>query len=126
MRSPVGGVELELAPDLAELGDAHLAEVADIEVVALARGLELLLLLEFGDGGAVAARLGTSTGSSVAGALIALVWAGSGHLVRGHLWCEGGRDGCRPRGRGAPGRMGAERGARRLSRSAGAVGILGA
>ncbi len=46
------GVELELAPDLAQLGDAHLAQVGDIEVVALARGLELLQLVVFGDGGA--------------------------------------------------------------------------
>ena len=49
------GVELEVARDLAELGDAHLAEVADLEVVPLAGGLEFLLLLEFGDGGAAAA-----------------------------------------------------------------------
>jgi hypothetical protein len=44
------GVELELAADLAELCDAHHAEVADVEVVALARGLEFLLLLELADG----------------------------------------------------------------------------
>ena len=43
------GLELELAPDLAELGDAHLAEIGDVEVVPLAGGLELLLLFEFGD-----------------------------------------------------------------------------
>ena len=35
------GIELELATDLAELVDAHLAEIVDVEVVALARGLEL-------------------------------------------------------------------------------------
>ena len=45
-----GGLELEVARDLAELGDAHLAEVGDLEVVPLAGGLELLLLLVFGDG----------------------------------------------------------------------------
>jgi hypothetical protein len=75
-----GGVELELATDRAELGDAHLAEVADVEVVALAGGLELLLLLEFGDGGAVHALRATAW-SAVAGS-IALIGAGSGHLVR--------------------------------------------
>ena len=47
-----GRHELEVATDLAELGDAHLAQVADVEVVALARGLELLLLFEFADGSA--------------------------------------------------------------------------
>ena len=46
------GLELELAPDLAELGDAHLAEIGDVEVIPLAGGLELLLLLVFRDGGA--------------------------------------------------------------------------
>ena len=44
------GLELEVAADRAELGDAHLAEVGDVEVVPLAGGLELLLLLVFGDG----------------------------------------------------------------------------
>jgi hypothetical protein len=43
------GVELELAADLAELGDAHLTQVTDVEVVALARGLCFLLLVELGD-----------------------------------------------------------------------------
>ena len=52
LRSPRGGLELEVAADRAELGDAHLAEVGDVEVVALARGLDLLLLLELADGGA--------------------------------------------------------------------------
>jgi hypothetical protein len=65
------------------IGDAHLAQVADVEVVALAGGLELLLLLEFGDRGAIHA-LRAAAWSAVAGsvALIALVGAGSGHLVR--------------------------------------------
>ena len=54
MRSPVVGVELEVLRDLAELGDAHLAEVADLEVVPLAGGFELLLLFVFGNGGASA------------------------------------------------------------------------
>ena len=44
------GVDLELAPDLAELGDTHLAEVADIEVVPLAGSFEFLLLLVLRDG----------------------------------------------------------------------------
>ena len=77
-----GGVELEVARDLAELGDAHLAEVADLEVVPLAGGLELLLLLVFGDGGAAATADGiASAGTAVAGS-IALVWAWSGHMGR--------------------------------------------
>ena len=44
------GLELEILADRAELRDAHLAEVGHIEVVPLAGGLELLLLLELGDG----------------------------------------------------------------------------
>ncbi len=47
------GVDLEVAPDGAQLGDAHLAEVTHVEVVALARGLDLLLLLELAHGSAV-------------------------------------------------------------------------
>ena len=61
-----GRVELEVARDLAELRHAHLAEVGDLEVVALARGLELLLLLVFGDGGAAASDGGSSSWSAVA------------------------------------------------------------
>jgi hypothetical protein len=76
-----GGVDFEVARDLAEFRHAHLAEVADLEVVPLAGGLELLLLLEFSDGGASAATDGcAASGSSVSlCALIALVGAGSGH-----------------------------------------------
>jgi hypothetical protein len=76
-----GGVDFEVAGDLAEFRHAHLAEIADLEVIPLTRGLELLLLLEFGDGGASAATDGgTASGSSVSlCALIALVGAGSGH-----------------------------------------------
>ena len=66
MRSPAGGLDLEVARDLAELRHAHLAEVGDLEVVPLAGGLELLLLLVFGDGGAAAADGGASSGSAVA------------------------------------------------------------
>ena len=46
------GLELEVAADRAELGDAHLAQVGDVEVVPLAGGLQLLLLLELRDRGA--------------------------------------------------------------------------
>ena len=47
-------------------------------------------LLELGDGGASAATDGVAAaGSSVAGALIALVGAWSGHMGRGHLWARG-------------------------------------
>ena len=99
------GIELELAGDLAELGDAHLAEVADLEVVALAGGFELLLLLEFGDGGATASDGIAAAGTAVARA-IALVWAWSGHMGRGHLWGGAGRLTTRP------GSVGAERAVR--------------
>ena len=77
-----GGLDLEIAGDLAELRHAHLAEVGDLEVVPLAGGLELLLLLVFGDGCATAATDGgAASGSAVAlCALIALVGAGSGHM----------------------------------------------
>ena len=76
-----GGVELEVARDLAELRHAHLAEVGDLEVVPLAGGLELLLLLEFGDGRAPPPPMGVRRrGRRLRGALIALVGAGSGHM----------------------------------------------
>ena len=80
MRSPLGGLELEVARDLAELGDAHLAEVGDVEVVPLAGGLELLLLLVFGDGGAAAAPMGARRRGRRLRERIALVGAGSGHM----------------------------------------------
>ena len=76
-----GGVELEVPRDLAELGHAHLAEVADLEVVPLTGGLELLLLLEFGDGSAASADGIAAAGPAVARS-IALVWAWSGHMGR--------------------------------------------
>ena len=47
-------LELEVARDLPELCDAHLAKVADLKVVAFAGGLEFLLLFELRDGGASA------------------------------------------------------------------------
>ena len=76
-----GGLELEVPGDLLELGHAHLAEVADLEVVPLAGGLELLLLLEFGDGSAATADGIASAGTAVARS-VALVWAWSGHMGR--------------------------------------------
>src|SRR6185436_13507475 len=77
-----GGIDLELARHLAQLGDAHLAQVGDLEIVPLAGGLELLLLFVFGDWCAAAAEGRSTSGSAVArGALIALVWAWSGHMV---------------------------------------------
>ena len=60
------GLDFEVARDLAEFRHAHLAEVGDLEVVPLAGGLELLLLLVFGDGRAAAADGGASSGSAVA------------------------------------------------------------
>ena len=61
-----GGLDFEVAGDLAELRHAHLAEVGDLEVVPLTGGLELLLLFVFGDGRAAAADGGASSGSAVA------------------------------------------------------------
>ena len=61
-----GRVDLEVARDLAQLGDAHLAEVGDLEVVPLARGLEFLLLFVFGDWRASAAKRSAAPGSAVA------------------------------------------------------------
>ncbi len=70
------GLELELAADLPQLVDAHLAEVADGEVIALARRLDLLLLFPFRDrgteGGLTAASRSTVPGS--------LIGAWCGHL----------------------------------------------
>ena len=60
------GLDFEVAADLAELRHAHLAEVGDLEVVPLAGGLELLLLVVFGDRRAAATDGGASSGSSVA------------------------------------------------------------
>ena len=46
------GLELQVAADGAKLVDRHLAQVGDVQVVPLAGGFELLLLLVIGDGGA--------------------------------------------------------------------------
>ena len=45
-------LELEVATNLTQLVDAHVAEVGDVEIVPLAGGLELEILLVFGDRGA--------------------------------------------------------------------------
>ncbi len=80
-------VDLELPTDLSELGDAHLAQVADFEVVALARRLDLLLLLELRHGSAEGG-LAASSRTAIAGTLVG-AWAG--HLV-GVTWVRGGGD----------------------------------
>jgi hypothetical protein len=77
------GVDLEIAPDLAQLVDAHLAQVAHFEVVALARSLELLHLVVFGYWGAAAAHGHAAAGSSVPGPVVVLTV--SGHLNGSHL-----------------------------------------
>ncbi len=82
-------VHFQVTRDLLELGDAHLAQIADLEVIALARGLEFLLLLELADGRDPGVHGGAASGSSVTGALVALVWAWSGHMGRSHLWARG-------------------------------------
>jgi len=75
-------IELEVAPDLAQLRDAHLAQVRDVEVVPLAGGLELLHLVVFGHRGAAAAHgAAAAAGSAIAHGSLVL----SGHLDRGHL-----------------------------------------
>jgi hypothetical protein len=115
-----GRVELEVAADLAELGDAHLTEVIDIEVIALARSLELLLLFEFADGSAEGG-LAAPPWTAVAGTLVG-AWAG--HLS--------GSPGCVRDGLSGPiwpgsGSLGAERVcARNRCRSAVPVGMCGA
>jgi hypothetical protein len=75
------GLELEIAADGTELRDAHLAEIGDVEVVALARGLELLLLLVLRDGGA-ALNLAASPRTAVTRTL---VWTELGHGLGGFL-----------------------------------------
>ena len=75
--------ELQVADDLAELRDAHLAEVCDVEVVPLAGGLELLHLVEFGDGRARHVDLGPTAWR--VRFRCALVWAKSGAWGKGYL-----------------------------------------
>ena len=67
------GFELELAPDGSQLGDAHRAEIGDVEVVALARGLELLHLVVFGDGRAGARRRLSTARATITGTLVRTV-----------------------------------------------------
>ena len=71
----VGGrvLDVELDADLTELVDGHLGQVADVQVVALARGFELRDLVLLRHGQAVGG-LGASPGSAVAaGALVGAV-----------------------------------------------------
>src|SRR5439155_4887400 len=82
------GVELELAADLAELGDAHLAQVADVEVVPLAGCLELLLLVVFTDWGATDGHAAARTSVSGSIARIGAV----GHGVGATCTCEARRN----------------------------------
>ena len=83
------GLELEIAADGAELRDAHLAEIGDVEVVPLAGGLELLLLLVLRDGGA-ALDLAAPPRTAIARTL---VWTELGHGLGGSLRRD---DGPRP------------------------------
>jgi hypothetical protein len=75
------GLHLEVATDPAELDDAHLEEVADIEVVPLAGGLELLHLVEFTDRRAA---------DRVAAARTPITWTliGTGHRRRATCTCK--------------------------------------
>jgi hypothetical protein len=75
------GVDLELAPDLAKLGDAHLAEIGDVEVVALSRGLELLHLLELADWCAAGDLAAAAARTAITERALIWTW----HLDRGHL-----------------------------------------
>ena len=75
MRSWVPVSSSRSLPTCAELGDAHLAEIGDVEVVPLAGGLELLHLVEFGDRRA-GRHLRPASGPAVA---LALIWTKLGH-----------------------------------------------
>ena len=71
------GLELEVAGDLAELGDAHLAQVGDVEVVAVAGGLDLLLLVVLRHGSPDRALGAAGTGTATL--TIALIGTELGH-----------------------------------------------
>ena len=77
------GVELEILADRPELLLGHRTELDDVEVVALAGGLDLLHLVEFADGRARGG-LGTAPGPAVAGSLIALIGTDGRHMGRTH------------------------------------------
>ena len=74
-----GDVHLEALDDLAELLDGHLAQVADVQVVALAGGLELGYLVLLGDGQAVGGLGATARPAVAAGALVGAIRHGVGH-----------------------------------------------
>ena len=76
-------LDLEVLDDLAELLDRHLAQVADVEVVALAGGLELGYLVLLGDGQAIGGLGATARPAVAAGALVGAVRHGGGHTSRG-------------------------------------------
>jgi hypothetical protein len=72
------GLELQVAADLAQLRDAHLAEVGDVEIVPLAGGFELLHLVVFGD-----RRAGCHLRPASRPAIpLALIWTELGHGIR--------------------------------------------
>jgi hypothetical protein len=68
------GLELEIAADGTKLRDAHLAEVGDLEVIPLAGGFDLELLVVFADGRAL--DLAATPGTTVSRTL---VWTELGH-----------------------------------------------
>ena len=72
-------LDVELDADLAELLDGHLAEVADVQVVALARRLELRDLVLLRDGQAVGGLGSTARPAVAAGALVGAVRHWGGH-----------------------------------------------
>ena len=79
------GLELELAADLAELVDAHLAQVGDVQIIAFAGGLELGGLVVFGYGGTAHDLAGAAT---AAGTAITRTVALVGGTELGHGWAS--------------------------------------
>jgi hypothetical protein len=90
------GFQLEVATDGAQLRDAHLTEVGDVEVVALAGGFELLLLLVFRDGGTLdlAASPWTAIPLALVGTELGHGWRNSLRETNGPRpgWCSRGID----------------------------------
>src|SRR5207253_8589363 len=68
------GLELEVAADGPKLRDAHLAEIGDLEVISLASGFDLELLVVFADGRTL--DLAATPGTTISRTL---VWTELGH-----------------------------------------------
>ena len=84
------GFELQVTADRTELVDAHVAEVGDVQVVPLAGGLELLLLLELRDRGA-RSDLVAAARPPIAGTLVGTELGHECEVTSGDLTGEVGR-----------------------------------